>query len=121
MVLRTVSEKGWVVNKNKEMLQKIFELQNSNPDAEIVFFVNNDTICDDFNSTVQEIESVKFDDLYVDGSGTHYCGEEDIRDTLSDAICCEVESWEIKNMIESMVDGRYKSVVKKAILVSLSA
>ena len=104
--------------KTKEALKKLTQLQQDNPDLPIKFFVDNETICDDYRYTEQYIANVEVSD-WIEHCDVIYTDEDEAKDTIRNDVLFDhkLEDEEL----DKKVDAYYTENVKTTILVTLSA
>lgn len=108
-----------------EFLREIVKLQEENPECEIIFFVNNETIAEEGNYTKQDIQKVEIDLVYNNGE-MFYIGEDDIREEMEYELNTANSDEEddcfprIIN-IDVIVDDRLEGETEKAIIVYFCA
>jgi hypothetical protein len=96
----------------REWLQEILRLSDENPLTEILFFVDSEAICNDWEGTAQKILKVEIDDCYEDGEEIHV-GEDDIIEHFLAQLDDEDD--------EGLASKLFKEKAKEAIFVYLSA
>lgn len=99
----------------KERVKELVEIIRANPELEVEFLVDSETICEDFAWTRQEIISIEIEDVWIP-DGDMYYGEDDIREKMDD-----MSERADEEEREKEINERYSKEVKKVILVKLSA
>ena len=101
-----------------EKLNELFKTMQENPGLEVLFFVDNDEICDpgEYSYTVQKIKEIKVDYCFKINTEHTVIGKKDTINTLIDYYEYNRESAEKKfyKLIES-------GVIVKKIVVYLGA
>jgi hypothetical protein len=106
-----------------DFLREIVKLQEENPECEIIFFVNNETISEEGSYTKQDIQKVEIDLVYNNGE-MFYIGEDDIREEMeyelnvtnsNDEDCIDAEE------LDTLIDDRLEGETEKAIIVYFCA
>lgn len=102
-----------------EFLKEIVKLQEENPECDILFFVNNETISEEGSYTKQDICSVGLEEVYYDGI-MFYIGEEDIKEQIEYELDNDGHDCSEK-VFQQLVEDKYKDNTEKAIIVYFCA
>lgn len=105
-----------------DFLKQISSLHEENPNYEIHFFVNNETISEEYNYTIQEIQSVETDVVH-NFEGLLCVGEENIKEELENNFNFDDLDFDCTDeKLEEEINKIYNNLeLQKAIIVKLSA
>jgi len=113
----------------EEFLKEILELKAANPDNELKFCVDCDTLDSDYTWMVQKIYKVEVSPWYQEDE-TIYTGDDDIKELFENQILdddktfieiAEENTETMTRRIDSMVEKRYAEEVVEVICVFMTA